>query len=152
MALSHKQILEVLVGLLAALFTALLSTTIVSNALPTIISDLRGTQAAYTWVITSALLANAASTPIWGKLADLFNKKLMVQISILVFVAGSVVAGLAPNVPVLIGARVIQGICLGGLTALVQAVIGAIIPPRERGRYAGYMGATVWPPAIPGTS
>ncbi|MGW0183556.1 MFS transporter, partial [Nocardia sp. NPDC003345] len=71
LAMSHRQILEAMTGLLAALFTALLSTTIVANALPTIIADLEGSQTAYAWVITTALLTNAASTPIWGKLADL---------------------------------------------------------------------------------
>ena len=103
-AMTHRQILEALTGLLAALFTALLSTTIVSTALPTIIGDLQGSQTAYAWVITTALLANAASTPIWGKFADLFNKKLLVQS----FVAGSIIAGLAHNVPLLLVARVIH--------------------------------------------
>jgi EmrB/QacA subfamily drug resistance transporter len=142
-AMSHRQILEALVGLLAALFTALLSTTIVSTALPTIIGDLKGSQTAYTWVITAALLANAASTPIWGKLADLFNKKLLVQSAIVIFVLGSVIAGFAPNVAVLLGARVVQGIGMGGLTALVVAIIGTIVSPRERGRYSGYTGAVM---------
>lgn len=143
MAMSHRQILEAMVGLLAALFTALLSTTIVATALPTIIGDLKGSQTAYAWVITTALLATAASTPIWGKLADIFNKKLLVQSSIVIFVIGSVIAGLAPSVPVLLAARVVQGIGMGGLTALVVAIIGSIVSPRERGRYSGYMGATM---------
>lgn len=141
--MTHREILVVLSGLLAALFTALLSSTIVATALPTIIADLKGTQTQYAWVITTALLANAASTPIWGKFADLFNKKLLVQLSILVFVAGSVMAGVAQNVPFLLAARVVQGIGMGGLTALVVAIIGSIIPPRERGRYSGYMGAVM---------
>jgi MFS family permease len=85
--LSHRQILEVMTGLLAALFTAMLSTTIVSTALPTIMSDLHGTQRQYTWVITASLLAMTISTPIFGKLSDLFDKKLLVQLSIVVFVA-----------------------------------------------------------------
>ncbi|WP_016694456.1 MDR family MFS transporter [Rhodococcus rhodochrous] len=141
--MTHREILVVLSGLLAALFTALLSSTIVSTALPTIIADLNGTQTQYAWVITTALLANAASTPIWGKFADLFNKKMLVQLGILVFVIGSVLAGIAHNVPVLLAARVIQGIGMGGLTALVVAIIGSIIPPRQRGRYSGYMGAVM---------
>ncbi|MDH6284190.1 EmrB/QacA subfamily drug resistance transporter [Prescottella agglutinans] len=142
-AMTHRQILEVLAGLIAALFTALLSTTIVSTALPTIIGDLKGTQTQFAWVITTALLANAASTPIWGKLADLFNKKVLVQSAIVIFVVGSVIAGFAHNVPVLLAARVVQGIGMGGLTALVVAIIGSIIPPRDRGRYSGYMGAAM---------
>ena len=141
--MSHRQILQALTGLLAALFTAMLSTTIVANALPTIMADLHGTQTDFAWVVTAALLANAVSTPIWGKLADLFNKKLLVQLSIIVFVIGSVIAGLADSMPVLLSARVIQGLGMGGLTALTQAVIGSIIPPRERGRYSGYMGAVM---------
>nr|WP_296771484.1 MDR family MFS transporter [Rhodococcus sp. (in: high G+C Gram-positive bacteria)] len=142
-AMSHRQILEALTGLLAALFTALLSTTIVSTALPTIIGDLKGSQTAYAWVITTALLANAASTPIWGKLADLFNKKVLVQSAIVIFVAGSFLAGFAHNVPVLLAARVVQGIGMGGLTALVIAIIGTIVSPRDRGRYSGYTGAVM---------
>ncbi|MBY4131225.1 MFS transporter [Rhodococcus fascians] len=141
--MSHRQILEALTGLLAALFTALLSTTIVSTALPTIIGDLKGSQTAYAWVITTALLANAASTPIWGKLADLFNKKVLVQSAIVIFVAGSLIAGFAHNVPLLLAARVVQGIGMGGLTALVIAIIGTIVSPRDRGRYSGYTGAVM---------
>ncbi|MEV0685476.1 MDR family MFS transporter [Nocardia sp. NPDC050378] len=142
-AMTHREVLEALTGLLAALFTALLSTTIVATALPTIIGDLEGSQTAYAWVITTALLANAASTPIWGKFADLFNKKLLVQSAIVVFVAGSVIAGFAHNVPVLLVARVVQGVGMGGLTALTVAIIGSIVAPRERGRYSGYMGAVM---------
>jgi EmrB/QacA subfamily drug resistance transporter len=142
-AMSHREILEALTGLLAALFTALLSTTIVATALPTIIGDLQGSQTAYAWVITTALLANAASTPIWGKLADLFNKKVLVQSAIVIFVVGSIMAGFAHNVPILLAARVIQGIGMGGLTALVIAIIGSIVSPRDRGRYSGYTGAVM---------
>lgn len=142
-AMSHREILEALIGLLAALFTALLSTTIVATALPTIIGDLKGSQTAYAWVITTALLANAASTPIWGKLADLFNKKVLVQSAIIIFVAGSIMAGFAHNVPILLAARVVQGIGMGGLTALVIAIIGTIVSPRDRGRYSGYTGAVM---------
>ena len=141
--MTHREILEAMTGLLAALFTALLSTTIVATALPTIIGDLQGSQTAYAWVITTALLANAASTPIWGKLADLFNKKVLVQSAIVIFVIGSVIAGLAPNVTVLLVARVIQGIGMGGLTALVVAIIGSIVSPRDRGKYNGYTGAVM---------
>lgn len=142
-ALTHRQIMEVLIGLLAALFTAMISATIVSNALPTIMADLDGSQAQYTWVVTASLLAMTVSTPVWGKLSDLFNKKVLVQVSIIIFVVGSIFAGLSQNVPELIAMRVLQGIGMGGLTANVQTIIGSIIPPRERGRYAGYMGATM---------
>ncbi|OFI37818.1 MFS transporter [Arthrobacter sp. SW1] len=141
--MSHRQIMEALTGLLAAFFTAILSSTIVANALPTIMSELHGTQTDFAWVITAALLANAATTPIWGKLADLFDKKLLVQLSIIIFVAGSVLAGFADSIALLLVARVVQGVALGGLTALAQAIIGTMIPPRDRGKYSGYMGAVM---------
>jgi EmrB/QacA subfamily drug resistance transporter len=141
--LSHREILEILAGLLAALFTAVLSSTIVSNALPTIIADLEGSQTQYTWVVTASLLAMTVSTPVWGKLSDLISKKLLVQLAIVAFVIGSMLAGIAQSVPFLIGARVLQGLAMGGLMALAQAIIGAAIPPRSRGRYSGYMGAVM---------
>ncbi|MFJ5955236.1 MFS transporter [Paenarthrobacter sp. NPDC092416] len=141
--MTHRQIMEALTGLLAAFFTAILSSTIVANALPTIMSELKGTQTDFAWVITAALLANAATTPIWGKLADLFDKKVLVQLSIIIFVAGSVMAGLSETIPLLLTARVIQGVAMGGLTALAQAIIGSMIPPRDRGKYSGYMGAVM---------
>jgi MFS family permease len=81
-ALTHREILEILIGLLAALFTAMLSSTIVSNALPTITADLEGSQTQYTWVLTASLLATTVSTPIWGKLSDLMSKKLLVRHSL----------------------------------------------------------------------
>ena len=141
--MTHRQIMEALTGLLAAFFTAILSSTIVANALPTIMSELKGTQTDFAWVITAALLANAATTPVWGKLADLFDKKVLVQLSIVIFVAGSVMAGLSQTIPLLLTARVVQGVAMGGLTALAQAIIGSMIPPRDRGKYSGYMGAVM---------
>ena len=141
--MSHRQILEVLVGLLAALFTAILSSTIVSNALPTIIADLHGSQTQYTWIVTASLLAMTVSTPVWGKLSDLYSKKALVQTAIVIFVVGSVVAGLSTDVPMLIATRVVQGIGVGGLMANAQSIIGSVIPPRDRGRYSGYMGAVM---------
>ncbi|MFJ3958904.1 DHA2 family efflux MFS transporter permease subunit [Arthrobacter sp. NPDC090010] len=141
--MSHRQIMEAFTGLLAAFFTAIVSSTIVSNALPTIISDLKGTQTDFAWVITASMLASAVTTPIWGKLADLFDKKLLVQLSIVIFVAGSVVAGLSPDISMLLTARVIQGIGMGGLIALSQAIMGVMIAPRERGKYSGYLGAVL---------
>jgi EmrB/QacA subfamily drug resistance transporter len=138
-----RAVLVPLSGLLMALFVAILSSTIVSNALPRIIGDLGGTQAQYTWVVTASLLAMTASTPIWGKLADLFSKKLLVQLAITIFIVGSMLAGLSTSTPELIGFRVLQGLGMGGLTALAQVVMAAIIPPRERGRYSGYLGAVM---------
>ncbi|MFF5934912.1 MFS transporter [Streptomyces sp. NPDC012508] len=140
--MSHRQIMEALSGLLLGMFVAILSSTIVSNALPQIITDLGGGQSAYTWVVTAALLSMTATTPLWGKLADLFSKKLLVQIALIIYVAGSVVAGLSQNTGMLIACRVVQGIGVGGLTALSQIILAAMIAPRERGRYSGYLGAT----------
>ena len=140
--MSHREVLEALSGLLIGMFVAMLSSTVVTNALPTIIGDLGGGESAYTWVITATLLTTTATTPIWGKLADLFSRKMLVQVALVIFVAGSAMAGLAPGIGWLIGARAVQGIGVGGLTALVQVVMAAMIAPRERGRYSGYLGAT----------
>ncbi|MFG2195712.1 MFS transporter [Streptomyces sp. NPDC048639] len=140
--MTHRQIMEALSGLLLGMFVAILSSTIVSNALPEIISDLGGGQSAYTWVVTAALLAMTASTPLWGKLADLISKKTLVQLALVLYVLASAGAGLAQNPGMLITFRVFQGIGVGGLTALAQIVMAAMISPRERGRYSGYLGAT----------
>ncbi|MFC9731185.1 MDR family MFS transporter [Streptomyces roseolus] len=139
--MTHRQIMEALSGLLLGMFVAILSSTIVSNALPQIITDLKGGQSAYTWVVTATLLSMTATTPLWGKLADLFSKKLLIQIALTIYVAGSVVAGLSQSTGMLIACRVVQGIGVGGLTALSQVILAAMISPRERGRYSGYLGA-----------
>lgn len=139
--MTHRQIMEALTGLMLGMFVAILSSTVVTNALPEIISDLGGGQSAYTWVVTASLLAMTATTPLWGKLSDLFSKKLLVQIALVIYVAGSVVAGLSNSAGMLIVCRVVQGIGVGGLSALAQIVMAAMIAPRERGRYSGYLGA-----------
>jgi EmrB/QacA subfamily drug resistance transporter len=139
--MTHREIMEALTGLLLAMFVAMLSSTVVSNALPAIVTDLEGSQTGYTWVVVATLLTMTATTPIWGKLADLFSKKLLVQVALVIFSIGSVVAALAPSMGVLIGARAFQGLGVGGLTALVQVVIASMVSPRERGRYSGYIGA-----------
>ncbi|MFC5213972.1 MFS transporter [Streptomyces coerulescens] len=140
--MNHRQIMEALTGLLLGMFVAILSSTIVSNALPDIIKDLGGGQSAYTWVVTASLLAMTASTPLWGKLADLFSKKLLIQLALVIFVAGSAAAGLSQNPAMLITFRAVQGIGMGGLSSLAQIILAAMISPRERGRYNGYLGAT----------
>ncbi|MFJ7078763.1 MFS transporter [Streptomyces sp. NPDC098781] len=140
--MNHRQIMEALTGLLLGMFVAILSSTIVSNALPDIIKDLGGGQSAYTWVVTASLLAMTASTPLWGKLADLFSKKLLIQLALVVFVLGSAAAGLSQNPAMLITFRAVQGIGMGGLSSLAQIILAAMISPRERGRYNGYLGAT----------
>ncbi|MEU1812031.1 MDR family MFS transporter [Micromonospora sp. WMMD1076] len=153
--MNRRQTLEALSGLLLVLFVAMLSGTVVSTALPKIIGALNGSQTQYTWVVTATLLTATATTPIWGKLADLFNKKLLIQVAIVVFLVGSVAAGFAQSAGQLIAARAFQGIGVGGLQALVQVAIAAMIPPRERGRYNGYLGgvmalATVGGPLLGG--
>ncbi len=139
--MTHREVLEALSGLLLAMFVAMLSSTVVTNALPRIVTDLEGSQSGYTWVVVSTLLAMTATTPIWGKLADLFDKKLLVQSALVIYTVGSLVSAFAPSMGVLIGGRVIQGLGVGGLTALVQVVIASMVSPRERGRYSGYIGA-----------
>lgn len=95
--MTHRQIMEALSGLLLGMFVAILSSTIVTNALPEIIGDLGGGQSAYTWVVTAALLSMTAATPLWGKLSDLYSKKALVQIALVIYVLGSAAAGLSQN-------------------------------------------------------
>jgi EmrB/QacA subfamily drug resistance transporter len=139
--MSHREILEALSGLLLGMFVTILASTVVSNALPRIISDLHAGESAYTWVVTATLLALTVTTPIWGKLADLTSKKLLIQLSLTIYVIGSALAGLSQNAGMLIAFRAVQGVGAGGLAALVQVILAAMISPRERGRYMGYLGA-----------
>ncbi|MBB4961952.1 MDR family MFS transporter [Micromonospora polyrhachis] len=153
--MSPRQVKEAFAGLLLVLFVSMISGTIVSTALPRIIGALNGSQSQYTWVVTATLLAATVTTPIWGKLSDLFSKKLLVQISIVIFVIGSLLAGMSQDAGQLIAARAFQGIGVGGLQALVQVAIAAMISPRERGRYNGLLGgvmavATVGGPLLGG--
>lgn len=141
--MTHREVLTAMSGLLLAMFVAMLSGTIVANALPRIIADLGGNQSQYTWVVTATLLAATATTPIWGKLSDRISKKLLIQLSITVFVIGSTLAGFSQSTETLIMWRVLQGLGLGGLQALVQIVMATIVSPRERGRYMGYFGAVM---------
>ncbi|TFD61795.1 MFS transporter [Cryobacterium suzukii] len=141
--MSHRQVLESLSGLLLGMFVSILAGTVVATSLPLIISDLKGDQSAYTWVVTATLLATTVSTPIWGKFADLFNRKLLIQLALVVFVLGSALAGFAQNTDTLIVFRIMQGLGGGGLAALSQIIMADIISPRERGRYAGLFGAVM---------
>jgi MFS family permease len=137
-ARSNGHILKALAGLLLALFVSTTSSTVVTTALPQMLHSLHGSQTEYTWVVTATLLTATAAIPIWGKLADLFSKQLLLQVAAGVFIAGSVAAGLSRTAGELIAARALQGVGVGGLQALVQITLAAMIPPRERGRYAGY--------------
>ncbi|KRA24261.1 multidrug MFS transporter [Microbacterium sp. Root61] len=141
--MTHRQVLEALSGLLLGMFVSMLASTVVSTSLPVIVHDLDGDQAAFTWVVTATLLTTAISTPIWGKLADLFNRKLLIQIAIVIFVLATAAAGFSQNPETLIAFRAIQGIGAGGLAALSQVIMADIISPRERGRYMGLFGAVM---------
>ncbi len=141
--MTHRQVLEALTGLLLGMFVSMIATTVVSTSMPVIVHDLGGDQAAYTWVITATLLTTAITTPIWGKLADLFNRKLLIQLAIVIFVGATAAAGFAQDTNMLIAFRAIQGIGGGGLAALSQVIMADIISPRERGRYMGLFGAVM---------
>jgi EmrB/QacA subfamily drug resistance transporter len=138
--LTHRQILTVLTGLMLGMLVAALSQTIVATALPTIVGDLGG-QNELAWVVSATLLTSTASTPIWGKLSDLYGRKIMFQSAIGLFLVASLGAGFAQNMGQLIGIRAVQGLGVGGLMALSQAIIGDVVSPRERGRYQGYIGS-----------
>ncbi|MFD0520199.1 MDR family MFS transporter [Paractinoplanes durhamensis] len=139
--MTHREVIQALSGLMLGMFVSILASTIVSNALPRIIADLGGSQSVYTWIVTTELLAMTATVPLWGKLADLYSKKLLIQVSLLLFVAGSLIAGFTPNVGVLLVSRIAQGVGAGGMSALAMIVMAAMIPPRELGRYSGMFGA-----------
>jgi EmrB/QacA subfamily drug resistance transporter len=138
--LSHQQIMVVLGGLMAGMLLAALDQSIVGTALPRIVSDLGGLDQ-LSWVVTAYLLTSTAATPLWGKISDLYGRRPIFQAAIAIFLLGSVLAGLSQNMPQLIAFRALQGIGGGGLMAIAFAVIGDVIPPRERGRYQGYFGA-----------
>lgn len=142
-AMSHRQVLESLSGLLLGMFVSILAGTVVSTSLPRIISDLEGDQNAYTWVVTATLLATTVSTPLWGKFADLFDRKLLIQLALGLFVVGSALAGFSQDTNTLIVFRVFQGLGAGGLAALSQIIMADIISPRERGKYAGLFGGVM---------
>lgn len=138
--LTHKQILVVFAGLMSGVLLAALDQTIVATALPTIVGDLGGLSH-LSWVVTAYLLTSTASTPLYGKISDIYGRKAVFQAAILVFLAGSLFAGVAQSMLQLVAARGIQGIGAGGLMAMAFAIIGDVVPPRERGRYTGYLGA-----------
>ncbi len=138
--MTHRQVLESLSGILLGMFVSVLATSVVSSSLPKIVSDLNGSQHSYTWVVTATLLTTTITTPIWGKLADLMDRKLLIQIALIISVVSSAAAGFAHTVGFLIGARAFQGIGAGGLTALATILMSDILSPRERGKYMGLMG------------
>jgi len=138
--LSHRQIIIVLFGVMAGMLLFALDQGIVGTALPRIVSELGGLDK-LSWVVTAYLLASTATTPLWGKISDLYGRRLIFQVAIVIFLAGSALSGLSQNMGQLIGFRAVQGVGGGGLFAIALSIIGDVIPPRERGRYQGYFGA-----------
>ena len=141
--MNHRRVLEALSGLILGMFVSMLASTVVSTSLPVIIHDLDGNQTAFTWVVTATLLTTAISTPVWGKLADLTNRKVLYQLAIVIFVLATAAAGFSTNPEMLIAFRAMQGIGAGGLAALSQVLMADIISPRERGRYMGLFGGVM---------
>jgi EmrB/QacA subfamily drug resistance transporter len=139
---SHREIMIILGGLMTGMLLAALDQTIVSTALKSIVEDFNGLDH-YTWVVTAYLLTSTASTPLYGKISDLYGRRIVFQFAIVTFLIGSIAAGAAQNMSQLIATRAVQGLGAGGLMALTFVIIGDIVPPRERGRYQGYFGA-VW--------
>jgi EmrB/QacA subfamily drug resistance transporter len=137
---SHSEIMVIMGALMLVMLLAALDQTIVSTALPRIASELNGLNK-LSWVATAYLLTSAVTTPIYGKISDLFGRKKIFQSAITIFLIGSVLCGLSQNMDQLVAARALQGIGAGGLMSLVLAIVGDIIPPRQRGRYTGYFGA-----------
>jgi EmrB/QacA subfamily drug resistance transporter len=147
--LSHRQILVVMAGLMAGMFLAALDQSIVGVALPRITSELGGLDK-LSWVVTAYLLTSTAATPLWGKISDLRGRRPIFQAAIVVFLVGSVICGFSPEIAdalglsginVMIVGRAVQGLGAGGLMSLALAVIGDVIPPRERGKYQGFFAA-----------
>jgi EmrB/QacA subfamily drug resistance transporter len=138
--LTHKQILAIMSGLLLGMLLAALDQTIVSTALPSIVGDLHGLSH-IAWVTTAYLLASTVTTPLWGKLGDLFGRKYLFQGAIVIFLVGSALSGTAQSMFQLIAYRFVQGLGAGGLMVLAQASIADVVPPRDRGKYQGYFGA-----------
>ncbi|CAB4819866.1 unannotated protein [freshwater metagenome] len=139
---THREIMVILGGLMTGLLLAALDQTIVSTALKSIVEDFNGLNH-YTWVVTAYLLTSTASTPLYGKISDIYGRRVVFQFAIVTFLIGSFLAGASQNMTQLIATRALQGLGAGGLMALTFVIIGDIVPPRERGRYQGYFGA-VW--------
>jgi EmrB/QacA subfamily drug resistance transporter len=138
--LAHRQVLVAFSGLLLVMLLAALDSTIVSTALPTIVSELGGLER-LAWVVTGYLLAQTIVTPIYGKLGDLYGRKIVLQSAIALFLIGSALCGLSRSMMQLVLFRAVQGLGGGGLNVTTQAVVGDIVAPRERGRYQGIFGA-----------
>src|SRR3954467_10421439 len=137
-----RSVRVVLMALMIAMLLAMLDNMIIGTAMPTIVGELGGLEH-LSWVVTAYTLATAASTPIWGKLGDMYGRKATFMTSIVIFLVGSALSGMAQNMGELIGFRAIQGLGAGGLMVGVLSVIGEMIPPRERSKYMGLMMAVM---------
>jgi MFS family permease len=131
---THRQIMVILGALMLGMLLAALDQTIVATALPTIVGDLGGLNH-LSWVVTAYLVASTVTTPLYGKISDLYGRKRVFQFAIVVFLIGSALAGLSQNMTELIAFRGLQGIGAGGLMTLAMTIVGDVVPPRERGRY-----------------
>lgn len=139
-ALAKRDLYAILGALMLGMLLAALDGTIVSTALPTIVGELHGANH-LSWVVVAYLLASTVTTPLWGKLGDLYGRKRLFQLAIVIFLVGSLLCGLAQSMNQLIAFRALQGLGGGGLLVGAQAIIGDIVGPRERGRYSGFFGA-----------
>src|SRR6478609_3350663 len=138
--LAGRALYTIFGALMLGMFLAALDQTIVSTALPTIVGDLGGLNH-LSWVVTSYLVATTASTPLYGKLGDLYGRKRLFALAIVIFLIGSALSGASQSLGELIAFRAVQGIGAGGLMVGAQAIIADIVPPRERGRYMGLIGS-----------
>src|SRR5437870_5047716 len=136
----QRRVWVIFSGLMLALLIASLDQTIVATALPTIVGDLGGLSQ-LSWVVTAYLLTSTATVPLYGKLSDMFGRRALFQTAIVIFLVGSMLSGLAQNMPQLILFRGVQGAGAGGLMALAMTIIGDVVSPRQRGKYTGYLGA-----------
>ena len=140
--LSHREILLVLGGLVLGMLVAMGSQSVVGPALPTIVGELGG-QDDLPWIMTAQMRATTASTPLWGKLGDLYGRKRLFQLAIVVFLVGSSLSGLSQSIGQLIAARTLQGLGGGGVMSLTMAIMASVVSPRERGRYVGYIASSM---------
>src|SRR6478609_377501 len=136
---SPRDRMAIFAALGCVLLLASLDQTIVSTALPTIVSEIGGL-AHLSWIVTAYLLATTVVVPLYGKLGDIYGRRIVLQAAVIIFLVGSALCGMAQNLPELIAFRIIQGLGGGGLIVTAIAVVGDIVPPRERGRYQGFFG------------
>src|SRR3954470_17183553 len=148
-AITHRQVMVAISGLLMVMLLAALDSTIVSTALPTIVSELGGLEH-LAWVVTGYLLAQTVVTPVYGKLGDLYGRKIVLQTATVIFLIGSALCGLSQSMTQLVLFRAVQGLGGGGLNVASQAGVGDLVAPRDRGRYQGYFGATFGVASIAG--